>query len=115
MKNQRYCLTATVDRFGIRDWGFPETVVYLRDVTCKKNKRLLSGLYRFSIGKRISRLNLKPGDAIEFNATVVEFTAYFGEEKIPGCKITNPAGFSIVESVDRNNLIDITPEDPSRY
>jgi hypothetical protein len=69
---QRHRFAVTVERYGFKPgWkGWLERTILLRDVCLVSTGATLCDHLWFTCGKQFERLNLEPGDRVEFDARV---------------------------------------------
>jgi hypothetical protein len=78
LKNQdgiRHRFKARVERFGTKTnyHGFPAPTLLLTDVRFASNNKPATDHIWFTVGKTIEKMELQPGDIIEFDARVGEY------------------------------------------
>jgi len=72
---ERLMFTGTVERFGTaKNWhGYPERTILVKDIVFTDSENFATDHLWFKVGKIISRMNLKEGDKIQFEARVSRY------------------------------------------
>lgn len=107
LKNQEGVRTkfrGTVDRFGTKaNWhGLPEPTLLLKNILFAETSREATDHLWFTVGKTIERLQLQPGDTVEFEARVVLYEkGYVNErhgidDRQVDYKLNRPTKFKII-------------------
>ena len=75
MDNVRATFRGVFERFGVKSgWnGRQETTVLLKDITDATGKRVCDHLW-FNLTKQFKSLHLEPGDVVQFDARVRQYT-----------------------------------------
>lgn len=82
----RDIFTGTFERFGIKNgWAGQEETVLLKDIKDKNDKIVTNHLW-FNLTKGFKKLDLQPGDAIQFCARVKEYEKGYKGYRDDVCK-----------------------------
>jgi hypothetical protein len=76
LNGQRLQFTAIVERFGTRKsyLGYPQPTILLRQVVALEAQTLVTDHLWFIVRKTIAALDLQPGERIQFEARVTQYT-----------------------------------------